>query len=193
MALLAEKENNESYTFGQMLKQPDAADFIQAMIKEADYHESRDHWDVVPRWENPPDVKAISAIWDFKRKLFPDGRINKHKARLCAHGGMQQYGVNYWETYSPTVNWISVIFLMIVAQVLELDTQAIDFVLAFPQAELEVPVYMELPAGMDIAGHGKDSSKYLLKLKRSLYGLNQASMNWHCKLKTAFEDRGFVE
>ena len=144
-----------------MLKQPDAADFIHAMIKEAGDHESRDHWDVVPRWENPPDVKAILAIWDFKRKRFPDGHINKQKAQLCAHSGMQKYGVNYWETYSPTVNWISVHFLMIVAQVLELDTQAIDFVLEFPQAELEVPVYMELPAGMDLAGHGKDSSKYL--------------------------------
>ena len=80
-----------------MLKQPDAADFIHAMIKEADDHESRDHWDVAPRWEKPLDVKAILAIWDFKRQRFPDGRINKHKARLCAHGGMQQYGVNYWE------------------------------------------------------------------------------------------------
>ena len=87
---------------------------------------------------------------------------------------MQQYGVNYWGTYSPTVNWISVRFLMIVAQVLELDTQAIDFVLAFPEAELEVHIYMELSAGMDLAGHGKDSSKYLLKLKRSLYGLKQS-------------------
>ena len=47
---------------------------------------------------------------------------------------------------------------MIFAQVLDLDTQAIDFVLAFPQVELKVPVYMELPAGMDLAGHGKDSS-----------------------------------
>ena len=75
------------------------------------------------------------------------------------------------------MNWISVHFLMIVAQVLELDTQAIDFVLALPHADLEVPVYMELPAGMDLAGHGKDSSKYLLKLKRYLYGLKQASMN----------------
>ena len=78
-----------------MLKQPDAADFIHTMIKEADDHESRDHWDVVPRWEKPPDVKAIWAIWAFKQKRFPDGCINKHKARLCAHGGMQQYGVNY--------------------------------------------------------------------------------------------------
>ena len=94
MALLAEKESNELYTFGKMLKQPDAADFIHAMIKEADDHDSRDHWDVVPRWEKPPGVKAILAIWAFKRKSFPDGRINKHKAQLCAHGGMQQYGVN---------------------------------------------------------------------------------------------------
>ena len=52
---------------------------------------------------------------------------------------------------------------------------------------------MDLPAGMELAGYRKDSSKYLLKLKRSLYGLNQASMNWHCKLKNAFEYRGFVE
>ena len=82
----------------------------------------------MPRWEKPPDVKAILAIWDFKQKRFPYGRINKHKARICAHGGMQKYGVNYWETYSPTVNWISVRFLMILSQVFELDTQAIDFV-----------------------------------------------------------------
>ena len=59
MVLLAEKENNESYTFGQILKQTDAANFIHAMIKEADDHDSRDHWDVVPRWEKPPDVKEI--------------------------------------------------------------------------------------------------------------------------------------
>ena len=80
-------------------------------------------------------MKTILAIWAFKRKQFPDGRINNHKAGLCALGRIQQYGVNYWETYSPTVNWISVRFLMIVAQVLQLDTQEIDFVLAFPQAD----------------------------------------------------------
>ena len=57
------------------------------------------------------------------------------------------------------MNWISVCFLMIFAQVLELDKQAIDLVLAFPQAKSEVPVYMDLPAGIDLAGHGKDSSK----------------------------------
>ena len=78
---------------------------------------------------------------------------------------MQQYGINYWEIYSPTVNWISVRFLVIIAQVLELDSKAIDCLLAFPQVNLDTPVYMELPAGMELAGCGKDSSEYLLKLK----------------------------
>merc|ERR1712102_12315 len=153
------------------------------MAVEVKAHEDRGNWTMVPRSSLPLNAKPIKAIWSFKRKRFPSGELNKHKARLCAHGGMQTWGVNYWETYAPTVNWISVRFLLVVAEILSLDTKAIDFVLAFPQADLEVPVYMELPAGMDLQGKGESSSKYLLKLTKSLYGLKQGSLNWHNKLK----------
>ena len=64
------------------------------MIKEADDNEKINNWEVVHCWDKPPGVKTILSIWDFRRKRFPDGRINKQKARLFAHGGMQQYGVN---------------------------------------------------------------------------------------------------
>ena len=57
------------------------------------------------------------------------------------------------------------------AQVLDLNTQAIDFVLAFPQADLDVPVYMELPAGIELTGYGNRSNNYVLRLKSNLYGL----------------------
>ena len=97
--------------------------------------------------------------------------------------------MNYWETYAPTANWISVRFLLIIAEILELNTKAIDFVLAFPQADLEVPVYMELPAGMEIEG----KKNCVLKLRKSLYGLRSASYNWHQKLKAALEFRQFRE
>ena len=63
---------------------------------------------------------------------------------------MQQWGVNYWETYAPVVNWISIRFLLILSEIAGLESQAIDFVLAFPQANLDVPVYMELPVGMKV-------------------------------------------
>ena len=95
MALLAEKQDNKSCKFWEIPKQSDAAEFIRAMMKETGDHESRGHWTVIPRHEKPPSVKTILAVWSFKRKRYPDGRINKRKARLCAHGGMQTYRENY--------------------------------------------------------------------------------------------------
>ncbi len=120
----------------------------------------------------PPGTKPIQAVWSFKMKRFPDGSLSKHEAHLCSHCGMQQCGINYWETYAPIVNWINVRFLLILSDVLHLDSHMIDFVLAFPQAGLDVPVYMCLPSGMVIKGLPDGHSKlYILKLRKSLYTL----------------------
>ena len=70
-----------------------------------------------------------------------------------------------------------------------METQALDFVLAFPQAKLDVPVYMKIPPGVDIANGSKD--EYLISLKSSLYGLKQSSANWYDCLKKGIERRGF--
>ena len=101
----------------------------------------------------PKDMKTIMSIWSFKKNRFPGGTLNKHKARLCAHGEQQQWGINYWETYTPLVNWISVRFLLIVSELAGLETQSPDFVLAFPQAELDVQVFTEIHPGVDV-GNG---------------------------------------
>ena len=87
-----------------MMQQKDKGECIKAMMIELGDHESRNHWTVINRSDMPPGVKTILAIWSFKRKRFPYGRIMKHRVRLCTHGGMQQWGVDYLETYSPVVN-----------------------------------------------------------------------------------------
>jgi hypothetical protein len=75
------------------MKAHDAEDFKVAMIKEANDHTTR----------------LLSAIWAFKRKRRIDTRaVYKHKARINVHGGQQTHGVNYWETFSPLVNWFSI-------------------------------------------------------------------------------------
>ena len=127
-----------------MLKQEDKSKFIEAMMKEAKDHKTREHWEVIDRSTIPKGARPILSIWSFKQKRFPDGRIMKYKARLCAHGGMQ-WGVDYWETYSPVVNWISVRALLTIAQIHRLPTRSVDFVLAFPQADIKEDVFMELP------------------------------------------------
>jgi hypothetical protein len=100
---------------------------------------------------SPPVHKTIQAIWSFKRKRFPDGSLNKHKAPLCAHSGMQQWGVSYWKMYSPMVNMLTVHLLLGLCNIHGWESKSIDFVLAFPQANLDKDIWMELPMGIVIA------------------------------------------
>ncbi len=86
--------------------------------------------------------------------MVPRRKLNKHKAHLCGHGGMKTWGTNYWETYAPVVNWASVCLLLAVAKNHGLPSKSIEFVLAFAQADLEVPVYMELLLGFDAPQNG---------------------------------------
>ena len=180
-------ETNDVYTLSQMLKIGDIKDFVLAMIKEIEDHESRGHWELVKRAHLPKGSKTILSVWAFKRKRLPDGTILKHKARLNAHGGMQRWGVDYHETYVPVVNWISVRILMAIALIHKLDTKSINFVLAFPQAELTRDVFMELPYGFE---HGY-KGEYVLKLKKNLYGLADAPYNWFQKLTEGLESEEF--
>ena len=155
--------NNDVFTLKQMLQLKDIRSFVLAMMKEVEDHESRDHWELVLRKDLPAGSKTILNVWAFKRKRHPDGTIYKHKARLNAHGGMQRWGVDYWETYAPVVNWISVRLMLILTVVHKLETKSIDFVQAFPQAELKRNVYMELPYGFEFGKKGQ----YVLRLKKT--------------------------
>jgi hypothetical protein len=98
---------------------------------------------------------------------------------------MQQWCVSYWETYSPMVNMLMVRLLLALCNIHGLESKSIDFILAFPQAYLNADIWMELPTGIVVA-ESDNSCAYILKLKKSLYGLKQASLNWLEKLMEGF-------
>ena len=112
-----------------------------------------------------------------KDKRRPDGSLLKHKARLCAHGGMQQYGENYWDIYAPVVNWASIRLMMTFALINKMHSRSIEFTLAFLQADTDVDIFMELPIGVDVP-KGKIRKDYVLYLLKNLYGLKQASKTY---------------
>ncbi len=64
------------------MHESDYHEFVKAMVKEVDDHESRNHWTVMRCCDMPSDTKTIMSIWSFKCKRYPDGMLNKHKA--CA-------------------------------------------------------------------------------------------------------------
>jgi hypothetical protein len=107
----------------------------------------------------------------------------QHKARLCAHGGMQQWCISYWETYFLVVNMLTVCLLLNLCNIHCLESKSIDFIQAFPQANLDVNIRMELSQGNVVDTKADALHAYVLKLKKSLYGLKQASLNWFKKMK----------
>ena len=72
---------------------------------------------------------------------------------------------------------LTVRLLLALCNIHGLHSKSIDFVLAFPQVDLDVDIWMELPMGIVVGSHESDSHGYVLKLKKSLYGFKQASLN----------------
>jgi hypothetical protein len=93
--------------------------------------------------------------------------------------------------YSPIVNMISVKLLLVIAKIHGLELKLIDFMLAFPQADLDIDIWMELPIRFQMIEDPDHSQLYMLKLKKNLYGLKQASFNWYEKMQDGLKDRGF--
>jgi hypothetical protein len=90
---------------------------------------------------------------------------------------MQKHGVNYWETYSPAVNWFSIHLCLIFALLFCWSTRQTDFVLAFPQAKVKCDLFMQLPR--DLTFEGIHPATHCLKLKKNLYGSKQAGRVWN--------------
>ena len=78
---------------------------------------------------------------------------------------------------------MAVRLLLILSKVHGIESRSVDFVLAFPQADLDVEVYMEIPTGMDVDGKESSNKHYCLRLEKNIYGLKQGSHNWFLHLK----------
>jgi hypothetical protein len=99
----------------QALHQPDAREFVEeAVIKENNCHIDNNHWKLIPCTEVPEDTEVAPSVWAMQRKQdLMTGRVTKHKARLNLHGGKQEFGTNYYDTYAPVVTWFAIRLLIV--------------------------------------------------------------------------------
>ena len=88
------------------------------------------------------------------------------------------------------VGWASVRTMLIMSKLYNLNTRSIDFVLAYPQAEIKSVIYLNSSAGVIINNHGQD---LVLKLKKNLYGLKDAGRTWWEHLSSGLEEMGFKQ
>jgi hypothetical protein len=86
---------------------------------------------------------------------------------------------------------ISVKLLLVIAKIHGLESKWIDFILAFPQADLNEDILMDLPIGFKPIDDPTEAPKFALKLRKNLYGLKQARSTWFTKLYDWLLHQGF--
>ena len=193
-AFAATKGDPDTMHLSEARRQPDWHKFKQGMNKEVNDFTERQHWELVPATVID-ELKAkgikfdiIQAVWSFKRKRTPSGELIKHKSRLCAHGG-QQTSNTFWETFSPVVQWSTLRTILTLSIIQGWKARSIDFVLAYPQADLKANIFMRIPFGFKVDTPGK----WLLKLTKNVYGLSDAGRTWALHLRQGLIDRGFKQ
>jgi hypothetical protein len=128
-------------------------------------------WDLV---QFSAGKRAFQNKWVYKLKE-EDGGKKWYKARLLVKGFAQNKGIDFYEIFSLVVKMTSIRTILSLLVVEYLHLQQLDVKTTFLHGDLEEEIYMQQPQGYEV--NGKEN--LVCRLKKSLYGLNQASRQWH--------------
>ena len=155
----------------------------QAMEEELAALEKNETWE----WkELPPGKKAIDSKWVYKVKLNKEGKVERLKARLVARGDKQEKGKDYKHTFSPVAKFTTVRMVFALATLKDWKLHQLDINNAFLHGFIEEDLYMKAPQGCHNVPAGM-----VCKLRKSIYGLKQASRQWNLELTKFLKSRGF--
>ena len=143
-------------------------------------------WDLVKVLN---DIKPVGCKWVYKRKRVINGNVKIFKARLVAKEYTQKEGIDYKETFSPVVMLKSIRILLSIAAHYDYEIWQMDVKTAFLNGNLEEEIYMMQPKGFK----AKNQEHMICKLKRSIYGLKQASRSWNIRFDQAIKSFGFEQ
>ena len=131
--------------------------------------------------------KVVKCKWVCRKKLNPDGTVDKYKARCVAKGFNQREGVDYGDTFYPIVRHESIRMMMAAAASENLHAHHMDVTTTFLYAKLDEEVYKELVEGMEGAGEGDK----VARLWKAIYEPKQASRMWNLHIDGILRKMGF--
>ncbi|CAI7885692.1 unnamed protein product [Closterium sp. NIES-54] len=108
----------------------------------------------------PPGANIVRGMWIFRVKR-PPGSPPVFKARYVARGFSQRQGVDYFQTFSPTLKMTTLRVLLHVAAQRDYELHSLDFSTAFLQGSLHEEIWLRRPPGFTgsfspVARHTED-------------------------------------
>ena len=159
---------HDPVTFSQAMNDVNSNKWLEAMKDKLKSMVQNEVWDLV---ELPEGHQKVGCKCVFKTKRDSRGNLECYKARLVSKGFTQKDGVNYKETFSPVSKKDSFRIIMALVAHYDLEVHQMDVKTDFLHGNLNVEVYMDQPMGF----MKKGKEHMVCKLKRSIYGLKQAS------------------
>ncbi|CAI7931020.1 unnamed protein product [Closterium sp. NIES-54] len=171
-------------SYAKAITGPYSSQWQAAMDAEmASWKSTGTYVDEVP----PPGVNIVNGMWIFRVKR-PLGSPPAFKARFVARGFSQRQGVDYFQTFSPTLKMANLQVLLHVAAQRDYELHSLDFSTAFLQGSLHEEIWLRrLPGFTRSFPTGTQWS-----LRRPVYGLRQAPRKWHDTFRTTLAALGFV-
>jgi hypothetical protein len=158
-----------------------------AMTKEYNSLIENNTWELTSL---PHGRSAIGCKWVYKIKQDSNGNIIKYKARLVAKGYTQKQGIDFSETFAPTVKYNTIRLMIAIAALKGYSITQLDISNAYLHADIDEDIYMEQPEGFKKENKGE---KLYCKLRKSIYGLKQSARNWNSLLDKWFKSNGFIQ
>nr|GEV83395.1 retrotransposon protein, putative, Ty1-copia subclass [Tanacetum cinerariifolium] len=192
MCLYIDAEEHELGDLGEpanykvALLDPESKKWLNAMDVEMKSMKDNEVWVLV---ELPPNAKIVGSKWLFKRKTNMDGAVHTYKARLVAEGYTQTLRIDYEETLSPVADIRAIRILIAIAAYYEYEICKMDVKTAFLNEYINEEVYMEQPEGFVNPKY----PNWVCKLKRSIYGLKQASRQWNKQFDNEIKKFSFTQ
>ena len=133
---------------------PNRTKWIEAINSELLSLEGDKTCSVVEEGKIPKDAWAISSRMVLQEKIGEDGKVARYKARLVTYGFQQREGIDYSETYSPTISFAAIRTVLSRAAMENKEIIQLDIVTAFLESKVEEELYLRLPKEFGLANNG---------------------------------------
>ncbi|CAI7894680.1 unnamed protein product [Closterium sp. NIES-53] len=127
----------------------------------------------------PSGENIVDGMWIFRVKR-PPGSPTVFKARYVARGFSQRQGVDFFQTFSPTLKMTTLRVLLHVAAQHDYELHSFDFSTDFLHGSLHEEIWLRRPPGFT----GSFPAGTQWSLRRPVHGLRQAPREWHDTLRT---------